>query len=155
VGVTWTNGASYLAPTYAKAANGRWYLMSNINGTATVQPTHTSGTVTGADGLAWQHLGTGDAEIVKISALVYEVSETFDVPSIANAAFSAERTISIPGAQVGDICEVTYDGDPLGLVFFGRIHSAGSGRYKALNLTGASVDLPSGVFHFRARPKIT
>ena len=60
MGYVWAAGNVYFPPAYANAGN--WYRMANQYGaTSADPPVHTSGTVTGADGMAWEYLGTGDA----------------------------------------------------------------------------------------------
>ena len=57
---TWTSGTAYTYGQiiYTSSGSNR-YRCVNVGGTASVSPTHTSGTVTGADGIAWLYLGAG------------------------------------------------------------------------------------------------
>lgn len=155
-GGTWVSGASLFAPEFKKASNGRWYLMDNTNGVTTVEPTHTSGAVTGADGLQWTHLGTGDAEWVKVSGLVFEVASTVDLPSIAAGASgsASTQTVTVTGAQLGDFAEVSYQGDCQGMEFIAWVSAANQAKWYPVNHTAAAIDL-NGTFRVRVRPRVT
>lgn len=64
---TWTNGQ---AVTYGNAkftSLGHAYRVSNVGGTCANEPTHTSGTVTGADGIAWTLIALNTREMTAVS----------------------------------------------------------------------------------------
>jgi len=57
-GQPWTSGQSILWGDYRYNSSPRLYVCTNAGGTCSVQPTHTSGTVTGADGIAWTYVAS-------------------------------------------------------------------------------------------------
>lgn len=57
----WASGTAYTYASTVSTSAGRIYRCTNVGGTASVAPTHTSGTTTGADSIAWTYAGTGVA----------------------------------------------------------------------------------------------
>lgn len=54
----WVTGTNYAVDSYILAGNGRYYKCTIDGGaSSTVEPTHTTGAVTEADGFQWTHIG--------------------------------------------------------------------------------------------------
>lgn len=71
---------------------------------------------------------------------------TLDFLSIAAAA-SADLTIAVPGAAVGDAVAVGLPAAPAaGLVFYGFVSATDVVTVRAMNITAAAVDAPAGTF---------
>jgi len=69
----WTNGRDYFTGE-AVNAGGKVYIYEGSGGpllTASVQPTHTSGTVTGADSIPWRYEFAGSATEINVRNLVF------------------------------------------------------------------------------------
>lgn len=71
---------------------------------------------------------------------------TLDFASIAAAA-SADLTVSVPGAAVGDTVAIGLPAAPAaGLVFFGFVSAANVVTVRAMNITAAAVDAASATY---------
>jgi len=83
----------------------------------------------------------GSAESESLSA-----TAALDFPAI-NAAASADLTIAVPGAAVGDSVAIGLPAAPAaGLVFFGFVSAANTVTVRAMNITVAPVDAVSATF---------
>ena len=75
-----------------------------------------------------------------------KASAVLDFPSIA-AAGSANLTITVTGAVVGDDCYVTLNGTPaLGLDYIAWVSAANTVTVRAMNFTGAAIDPAAATF---------
>lgn len=122
VGAPWANGTAYTWGAVVRGSNSqRLYRCTNAGGTASVIPSHTSGVVTGADGIEWTHLYFNDAAGV----INYGLNNTgFEVHHKLLLA-----DLSNPGSFV----QITAGaGSPEGLV------TAGVGLHISTNGNGAS-----------------
>lgn len=63
--------------------------------------------------------------------------------SIANGS-GLSATVTVPGCQMGDIVECSFDQDLQGLVMTGWVSVAGTVTVRWHNGTGAAIDLPAG-----------
>lgn len=70
-------------------------------------------------------------------------SKTFDPPSIANGA-STNTTVTVTGALVGDMAEVSFTTNLAGLSLTGYVNTTDTVTAVFSNATGSAVDLASG-----------
>jgi hypothetical protein len=66
---TWASGQTYAAGLWYAGSTGKVYeLITAGGGTTSVEPTHTSGDVTGADGYVWRYRASATAVLVQLAA---------------------------------------------------------------------------------------
>lgn len=102
--IPWVSGETATYGTSNYATNGNSYRCSNAGGTASVEPTHTSGTVTGADGIAWTVLVLNKREYNTV---------TITNPQVAVDAIFGVGQIDKPGTFTNIFAGA---GDPNGVV---------------------------------------
>lgn len=68
-GQPWTSGQAILWGDYRYNSSPGLYVCTNLGGTCSVQPTHTSGTVTGADGIAWTYVAASTQRFYLLDTL--------------------------------------------------------------------------------------
>lgn len=122
--------------------------------TSTVQPVHTSGTVTGADGLGWTYISDygADATWIKSGANFLEGSIVYDAPSIAAGANTSgsPQSIPVPGVIFGDHPVVDPSGNLQGLHIVKWISATGTSgaiSFYLDNKTANPIDLGSMTFY--------
>lgn len=118
-------------------------------GTTSVAPVHGAGTVTGADGYAWQWLNaTTVPTFARFGDIELAGSATYDPPSIA-AAGTTTTTVTVTGAAVGDFAVASFGNALAGLMLGCEISSANTATVRLFNPTGGAVDLASGTLSVR------
>lgn len=113
----------------------------NCSGIATIGTLDVTGSVTGILSVSSISFN-GGAPVTRLITASQTV--TFTV-LVANA--SQDATATVAGVQLGDAVIVTPPaGAAAGLVLQGRVLAAGSIGVRALNVTGASITAPTGVY---------
>lgn len=110
--------------------------------TAIGQSTGALCTVGAAGTATWINLGT--LSLGELSA-----TAAIDIASIAASAYSAEQSIAVPGAHVGDVVRVVPATDlgSDGEIIQVRVSATNTVKFRVLNLNGSiALDLPSTVF---------
>lgn len=104
-GLAWASGQAITYGAYRYNTVNRLYRCVNVGGSASVQPTHTSGTVTDTDGVAWRfvqagqdiaHLGIGTSDLTLNSTLVIAPADGATAPQIHGGAGSPEAKVTAP-----------------------------------------------------------
>jgi parallel beta-helix repeat protein len=73
-GSVWTSGQAIVYGDIRYTSNRRVYRCSNVGGTASVVPVHTTGSATGADGIRWQLLANSSQQVTSIDFNTSNVS---------------------------------------------------------------------------------
>lgn len=90
-----TKLSGYVASTAYKYgdmvySNQNRYRVTNVGGTSSVAPTHTSGTVTGADGITWLWVGSGPLQqVVDGSSQSWKFTQPFSIKSGNDSNYSS------------------------------------------------------------------
>ncbi|MEK6260917.1 MAG: hypothetical protein AABP62_20135 [Planctomycetota bacterium] len=80
-------------------------------------------------------------------AVVLKGTRTIPIGAVnANVAIISPLTITVTGALTTDTVSVRFAGDALGLTFEAHVSAANTVSFRAINGTGASINLPSGLF---------
>lgn len=80
-----------------------------------------------------------------------EVQFVWDPASMANATGVTSPVQAYPGAQVGDLVEVSPPVNPAGVIVAGFVPAANQVQVRLQNGTGATVNPPSGTWAVRVR----
>jgi parallel beta-helix repeat protein len=99
----WTNGQSVGYGAFKFHSNNRVYQVTNAGGTCANPPTHTTGTVTGADGIAWAHIA--------LSQRITSIDLT-----TADVRFGMPTAHAVTGTTTGFVMDFTGNGSPEGVV---------------------------------------
>lgn len=112
----------------------------------------TSGRLIGiATGAAGSGVETLDVKIGDVDTSILMASAALDFASIAAAA-SADLTIAVPGAAVGDTVELARPAAPAaGLVFQAFVSATDVVTVRAMNITGSGVDAASATYRVVVR----
>jgi len=89
----------------------------------------------------------GDARYVQL-ANVLNASKTFDPPSCPTGTQTA-TTVTVTGALPGDFVQLSFSQNLSGMVLHGSIDVADTATAIFINMTGGTVDLPSGTLRAR------
>lgn len=76
-------------------------------------------------------------------------SVTYDPPSLAAGAYSAETTVTVPGAVLGDCSIASFSLSLGGLIMFSYVSSANTVTVRLYNPTAGTIDLASGTLRAR------
>lgn len=133
----WNNGNTYKTGNYINA-NGNIYQCSNatgFSGIGTVEPSHTSGDVTGADGITWHYL---QSQLTKNHTDIYNITLT-------NTTHNKVRSLFYANSYVGTYLEAVYPGTedtPLvyNIIIDGSGIEPGGGAINIVTSDGALTD---------------
>jgi hypothetical protein len=83
------------------------------------------------------------------SKVVANLKATVDFPSVDTGAGATSANITVSGAILGDFVLVAPIIDTQGLQIFGWVSAANTVKIRAVNNTGAAVDLASAVYNVK------
>ncbi len=83
------------------------------------------------------------------SSVIANIKATVDFPSVDTGAGATSSNITATGAALGDYVLVAPIIDTQGLQIFGWVSAANTVKVRAVNNTGAAVNLDSAVYNVK------
>lgn len=147
----WAISTAYAVPGHVVINDsGKAYALVTAGTSASSGgPTGTGSSIT--DGTCvWQYIGT-QAAFLPTYSMPLENTATYDPPSIAAGAVDTTQTMTVTGAALGDIVDVSFSVALAGARLEAWVSASNTVSYRFSNPTGSAIDLGSGTVKARVR----